>query len=196
MSQAIVLTRPLITAQEIEGRVSELGESINETYGNADRPLSVIVVLKGASFFAIDLLRQVSLPTRLDFLQASSYSGMGSTGEVRLLSDITMPIGGTDVLLVEDIVDTGLTASWLMNHLASHHPESVRLCTLLDKPAGRRVPVEIAFTGFTIPDEFVLGYGLDYNEEYRNLPAIYVARPASEPDGGIYSESEDAGLGD
>jgi hypoxanthine phosphoribosyltransferase len=137
----------------------------------------VIVVLKGACFFAIDLLRHLTVPTRLDFLQASSYSGMGSTGEVRLHKDISMPIGGTDVLLVEDIVDTGLTASWLKRHLASHHPASVRLCTLLDKPSRRRIPADIDYIGFTIPDAFVLGYGLDYDEGYRNLPAVYVARP-------------------
>ncbi len=117
------------------------------------------------------------MPTRLDFLQASSYSGMGSTGEVHLHKDISMPIGRTDVLLVEDIVDTGLTGSWLLQHLASHRPASVRLCTLLDKPAGRRFEVQIDYTGFVIPDVFVLGYGLDYDEGYRNLPAIYVTRP-------------------
>jgi hypoxanthine phosphoribosyltransferase len=89
-----------------------------------------------------------------------------------------MPIAGTDVLLVEDIVDTGLTASWLLRHLASHEPASVRLCSLLDKPAHREIPVKIDYVGFAIPDEFVLGYGLDYEEEYRNLPAIYVVRPA------------------
>jgi hypoxanthine phosphoribosyltransferase len=165
----------LISSGAIETRVEQLASSIHSDYANSPHPLSVIIVLKGACFFAIDLLRRIDLPTRIDFLQASSYVGMGSTGEVRLISDITMPIAGTDVLLVEDIVDTGLTASWLLRHLASHETRSVRLCTLLDKPAGRRVDVPIDYVGFTIPDEFVLGYGLDFEEGYRNLPAIYVA---------------------
>ena len=177
MTPAVKIGDPLITADAIRQRVAEMALQINQDYIPTGRALSVIIVLKGACFFAIDLLRHLTLATRLDFLQASSYSGMGSTGEVHLHKDITMPIAGTDVLLVEDIVDTGLTASWLLQHLSSHHPASVRLCTLLDKPQGRRIPVKIDYVGFIIPDEFVLGYGLDYYEGYRNLPAIYVAKP-------------------
>jgi hypoxanthine phosphoribosyltransferase len=179
VSHEVVLDHPLIDAETLARRVDELAAEIVDDYAPNARPLSVIVVLKGACFFAVDLLKRLDLDTRVDFLRASSYSGMGSTGEVRLHYDITMPIGGTDVLLVEDIVDTGLTASWLLRHLASHGPATVRLCTLLDKPAGRRVPVPIDYVGFTIPDEFVLGYGLDFDEALRNLPAIYVARPSS-----------------
>src|SRR5947209_3200835 len=191
MGGPILLDRPLIEQDMLAQRVVSLAEEINADYELTQRPLSVIVVLKGACFFAVDLLKRLHLDTRVDFLRASSYSGMGSTGEVRLHYDITMPIGGTDVLLVEDIVDTGLTASWLLRHLASHNPASVRLCTLLDKPAGRQVHVPIDYVGFTIPDEFVLGYGLDYDEGYRNLPAIFIARPAN------YSEMNDAsGKGD
>jgi len=191
MGGPILLDRPLIERDMLAQRVVSLAEEINADYELTQRPLSVIVVLKGACFFAVDLLKRLHLDTRVDFLRASSYSGMGSTGEVRLHYDITMPIGGTDVLLVEDIVDTGLTASWLLRHLASHNPASVRLCTLLDKPAGRQVHVPIDYVGFTIPDEFVLGYGLDYDEGYRNLPAIFIARPAN------YSEMNDAsGKGD
>ncbi|GAC1526818.1 MAG: hypoxanthine phosphoribosyltransferase [Chloroflexota bacterium] len=177
MDEQIQVGKPLISAVAIKERVRELAEMINADYAGSKRPLSVVVVLKGACFFAIDLVRDLTLYTHMDFLQASSYSGMGSTGEVRLISDITMPVGGTDVLLIEDIVDTGLTASWLTRHLASHHPASVRLCTLLDKPAARRIPVEIHYTGFTIPEAFVLGYGLDFEEGYRNLPDIRVAKP-------------------
>ena len=170
---------PFLTADEIQSRVREVAQQINADYRDTHRPLSVVTVLKGACFFAVDLLRHVTVTTHLDFVQASSYlGGLSSTGEVRLHKDISMPIGGTDVLLLEDIVDTGLTASWLLGHLQSHNPASVRLCSLLDKPAGRRIPVSIDYTGFVIPDEFVLGYGLDYDEAYRNLPAIYVARPA------------------
>lgn len=177
MIESIELREPLIPADDIQRRVGEMAAEINRDYASTNRPLSIIIVLKGACFFAIDLLKHLTLPTRLDFLQASSYSGTQSTGEVHLHKDITMSIAGTDVLLLEDIVDTGLTASWLLDHLASHHPATLRICTLLDKPAGRRVPVEMHYTGFVIPDAFVLGYGLDYQEEYRNLPAIYVAEP-------------------
>jgi hypoxanthine phosphoribosyltransferase len=177
VTSAVKIGDPLITAEAIRQRVAEMALQINQDYSLTGRALSVIIVLKGACFFAIDLLRHFTVSTRLDFLQASSYSGMDSTGEVHLHKDITMPIAGTDVLLVEDIVDTGLTASWLLQHLSSHNPASVRLCTLLDKPKGRRTPVKIDYVGFVIPDEFVLGYGLDYDEGYRNLPAIYVASP-------------------
>lgn len=173
MLPPIELQEPLISAEQLEIRVASLAEEIRADYAQATLPLSVIVVLKGACFFAIDLLKKLDLPCRMDFLQASSYSGTGSTGEVRLHSDITLPVAGTDVLLIEDIVDTGLTASWLAQHLASHRPASVRLCTLLDKPSARRIDVTIDYIGFTVPEAFVLGYGLDYDEGYRNLPAIY-----------------------
>jgi hypoxanthine phosphoribosyltransferase len=176
----IELQQPLISAEEIEARVASMADEIHADYAHASLPLSVIVVLKGACFFAIDLLKRLDLPCRMDFLQASSYRGTGSTGEVRLHSDITLPVAGTDVLLIEDIVDTGLTASWLAQHLASHHPATVRLCTLLDKPSARRIQVTIDYVGFTVPEAFVLGYGLDYDEEYRNLPAIYTARPSGQ----------------
>lgn len=180
--KAIEVGPALITAEQIQQRVLELAGQINADYRQSRQPLSVITVLKGACFFAVDLLRHIEVPTHLDFIQASSYKGgVSSTGEVRLHKDISMPIAGTHVLLLEDIVDTGLTASWLVQHLSSHNATSVRLCSLLDKPAGRRIPVKIDYTGFVIPDEFVLGYGLDYGEAYRNLPAIYVASPLAEP---------------
>ncbi len=173
MLPPIEFQKPLISAEQLEARVASLAEEIRADYAEAVLPISVIVVLKGACFFAIDLLKKLDLPCRMDFLQASSYSGMGSTGEVRLHSDITLPVAGTDVLLIEDIVDTGLTASWLAQHLTSHRPATVRLCTLLDKPSARRIAVRIDYIGFTVPEAFVLGYGLDYDEGYRNLPAIY-----------------------
>lgn len=180
MLPPIELREPLIPAGAIQERVAALAEEIRRDYADAPAPLSIIVVLKGACFFAIDLLKRLDLPCRIDFLQASSYSGTGSTGEVRLHSDITLPVAGTDVLLIEDIVDTGLTASWLAGHLASHRPASVRLCTLLDKPSARRIEVTIDYVGFTVPEAFVLGYGLDYEEGYRNLPSIYSARPITD----------------
>jgi hypoxanthine phosphoribosyltransferase len=180
LAAPIELDRPLITAEHIEARVGELSVQINEDYAGTGRPVSVVVVLKGAIFFAVDLMRNLRLPIRMDFLQAHSYSGTESTGEVTLIKDVSTPLAGTDVLIVEDIVDTGLTASWLLRHLSGHHPASCKLVTLLDKPSRRIYPVDIDYTGFSIPDEFVLGYGLDYDEGYRNLPAIYIARPASE----------------
>lgn len=178
MATPIELDRPLITPAEIESRVAELGSQINRDYAKTGRPVSVVVVLKGAAFFAVDLMKHLDLPTRLDFLQAHSYSGMESSGEVTLIKDVSTPLAGTDVLIVEDIVDTGLTASWLLRHLTGHNPATCRLVTLLDKPSRRIYPVDIDYTGFSIPDEFVLGYGLDYDEGYRHLPAIYIARPA------------------
>jgi hypoxanthine phosphoribosyltransferase len=180
MLPPIELEEPLITADALQERVASLAAEIRADYRDAPKPLSVIVVLKGACFFAVDLLKHLDVPCKMDFLQASSYSGTGSTGEVRLHSDITLPVAGTDVLLVEDIVDTGLTASWLALHLASHHPASVRLCTLLNKPSARRIEVTIDYVGFTVPEAFVLGYGLDYDEGYRNLPAIYTARSTAD----------------
>lgn len=180
MLRPVELEKPLITAPQIQERVAALAEEIRRDFAATRLPISVIVVLKGACFFAIDLLKHLDRPCRMDFLQASSYSGTASTGEVRLLSDITLPVAGTDVLLVEDIVDSGLTAAWLAQHLISHRPASVRLCTLLDKPSARRVQVKIDYVGFTVPEAFVLGYGLDYDEGYRNLPAIYTARPTTE----------------
>ncbi|MDQ2742964.1 MAG: hypoxanthine phosphoribosyltransferase [Chloroflexota bacterium] len=178
MARPIRLSDPLVTSEAIAARVRELAEAVNRDYADGKGPLSVIVVLKGAVFFAIDLLKHITVQTQVDFLQASSYfGGTDSSGEVTLHKDISMSIAGSDVLLIEDIVDTGLTASWLRNHLASHRPATVRLITLLDKPDRRRVPVHIDYTGFIIPDAFVLGYGLDYDEGYRNLPAVYVAQP-------------------
>lgn len=182
MTAGVELSRPLISAADIEARVQELARQIIADHQELESPLAVIVVLKGACFFAVDLLKCLDLPTRIDFLRASSYNGTGSSGEVTLHSDISLPIAGCHVLLIEDIVDSGLTASWLRRHLDGHRPESVRLCTLLDKPSGRTIPVDVDYIGFTIPDEFVLGYGLDFEEQYRNLPDIYVARaPASTP---------------
>ena len=176
MAAPIELGDPLITASDIESRVVELGREINSDYAGTGRPVSIVVVLKGAAFFAVDLMKHLEVPTHMDFLQARSYSGPQSTGEVTLIKDVSMPLAGTDVLIVEDIVDTGLTASWLLRHLSGHNPATCKLVTLLDKPSRRLYPVTIDYTGFTIPDEFVLGYGLDYDEAYRNLPAIYTAR--------------------
>ncbi|PZS05325.1 MAG: hypoxanthine phosphoribosyltransferase [Chloroflexi bacterium] len=165
----------MLGAAQIRARVRRLARQIDEDYRDLDDPLSVIVVLKGACFFAVDLLRCLKIPTRLDFLQASSYKGVNSTGEVRLHKDISMPIAGARVLLVEDIVDTGVTARWLIRHLESHSPKDVKLCALLDKPSRRLTPVTLDYTGFTVADVFAIGYGLDFQESHRSLPSIYEA---------------------
>jgi hypoxanthine phosphoribosyltransferase len=166
---------PLITEEGLARRVAELGARITEDYRGKD--LVVVGVLKGSFPFVADLVRQIDLPLRVDFLGLSSYgNGTESSGVVKITSDLTKPIAGKHVLVVEDIVDTGLTMKYLLANLATRQPASVRVCSLLEKPARLRVEVEIAYKGFTIPDEFVVGYGLDYDERYRNLPFLGILK--------------------
>jgi hypoxanthine phosphoribosyltransferase len=166
--------RPLISARRIAKRVRELGQEISRLYGDLDQPLVIIVVLKGAAVFAADLLRSLSIPAELEFVRASSYgSGKSSSGRVKFAHLVEGPLTGRDILLVEDIVDSGRTISVIVNELQRHHPTSLRLAALLDRPARREVDVRIDFTGFVIPDRFVIGYGLDYAGLYRELPGIY-----------------------
>jgi hypoxanthine phosphoribosyltransferase len=168
---------PLITEEGLARRVAELGARITEDYRGKD--LVVVGVLKGSFPFVADLVRQIDLPLRVDFLGLSSYgNGTESSGVVKITSDLTKPIAGKHVLVVEDIVDTGLTMKYLLANLATRQPASVRVCSLLEKPARLRVEVEIAYKGFTIPDEFVVGYGLDFAEQYRNLPDVCVLSEA------------------
>lgn len=172
------IEKVLLTADEIADKVQELGKTITETYRNSDRPLQAVVILKGASFFASDLLRQISLPIRLDFMAISSYGDETvSSGVVRILKDLDHPIEGMDVLIVEDIIDSGRTLRYLIETLKARDPASVRTCVLLDKPERREVDVDPEFVGFHVPDEFVVGYGLDFAEKYRNLPYIGVLKP-------------------
>lgn len=168
---------PLITEEGIARRVAELGARITEDYRGKD--LVVVGVLKGSFPFVADLVRKIDLPLRVDFLGLSSYgNGTETSGVVKITSDLTKPIAGKHVLVVEDIVDTGLTMKYLLANLATRHPASVRVCSLLEKPARLRVDVEIAYKGFTIPDEFVVGYGLDHDERYRNLPFLGILKQA------------------
>jgi hypoxanthine phosphoribosyltransferase len=163
----------LIPAEQIQARVRELGERITADFEGRD--LVCVGVLKGCFPFLADLVRAIRLPLRVDFLGVSSYGdGTTSSGVVRLTSDLSKPIQGADVLLVEDIVDTGLTMRYLLEGLATRKPESLRICTLLHKPARTVVEVDLDYVGFTIPDRFVVGYGLDYGEIYRNVPFIGV----------------------
>ena len=166
----------LIDEQAIAAKVRELGTAIADDYRTKD--LVLVSILKGALPFLADLMRQMPIPLALDFLEVSSYGeATESSGNVRILKDLAKSIGGRDVVVVEDILDTGQTLSYVIEHLRSKQPASVRLCTLLDKPARRIVPIQIDYRGFEIPDKFVVGYGLDYAERYRNLPFIGVLKP-------------------
>src|SRR5712691_3378363 len=166
--------KAMITPARIARRVRELGREISETYADIDTPLVIIVILKGAAVFAADLLRSLSIPAELEFVRASSYgSGTSSTGKVKFAHMVDGPLTGRHLLLVEDIVDSGRTINVIVRKLRSHRPASVKLAALLDRPARREEPVDIHFTGFVIPDRFVIGYGLDYAGLYRELPAIY-----------------------
>ncbi len=168
-------TRALISADRIARRVSELGHQISEVYADIDDPLVLVVILKGATVFAADLLRSLSIPAELEFVSAASYgSGTSSSGKVKLAHLVEGPLTGRDLLLIEDIVDSGRTINVIVKELAKRKPNSIRLATLLDRPARREMPVDIHFTGFVIPDRFVIGYGLDYAGLYRELPGIYV----------------------
>lgn len=164
----------MISARRISRRVRELGREISEVYCEIDQPLILIVILKGATVFAADLLRSLSIPAELEFVRASSYGGnTSSSGKVKFAHLVEGPLTGRHILLVEDIVDSGRTINVIVRELNRNKPASLRLAALLDRPARRVEPVEISFTGFTIPDRFVIGYGLDYAGLYRELPHIY-----------------------
>jgi hypoxanthine phosphoribosyltransferase len=166
----------LLGGEEIAGRVAELAELISAEYEG--RKVLLICVLKGAVIFASDLMRRLKIPVEIDFIAVSSYgSDTASSGVVRILKDLDRSIKGKDVLIVEDIVDTGLTLNYLRKNLLSRQPRSLRVVTLLDKPARRRVEFTPDYCGFEIPDYFVVGYGLDFNEDYRHLAGIYVLNP-------------------
>lgn len=161
----------LITEDQLQRRVTELGEHITREY--RDRELLLVGVLKGAAIFLVDLARRIRLPVEIDFIAVSSYgASTQSTGVVRILKDLDNPIVGRDVLLVEDIVDSGLTLRYILRNLVARRPGSLRVCSLLVKEKPRPVEVTCDFVGFRIPDRFVIGYGLDYAERYRNLPYI------------------------
>jgi hypoxanthine phosphoribosyltransferase len=166
----------LIDEATLQAKVTELGARISADYG--DRQVTLVSVLKGALPFMADLMRSISIPVRIDLMEVSSYGGATETsGQVRILKDLSSSIVGRHVLIVEDIIDTGLTLNYLTEYLTGKDPASLRICALLDKPARRLVDIDIAYRGFEIPDRFVIGYGLDYDEIYRNLPYIGVLRP-------------------
>ena len=167
------LGRALISADRIAKRVEEMGREISEVYADIDTPLVLVVILKGATVFAADLLRSLSIPAELEFVSAASYGSGTSPGKLRLAHMVEGPLVGRHVLLIEDIIDSGRTVTAIEKRLRRMKPASLRLAALLDRPARREVETRIDFTGFVIPDRFVIGYGLDYAGLYRELPGIY-----------------------
>src|SRR5574337_420382 len=167
----------LVEAERIAAKVAEIGARLSLDY--AGQQLTLVSVLKGSLPFMADLMRAITIPVQIDLMEVSSYGGTSTetSGLVRILKDLSSSIEGRDVLIVEDIIDTGLTLNYLHRYLRGKNPRTLRICTLLDKPARRLVEIPIDYLGFTIPDRFVVGYGLDYGEFYRNLPYIGVLKP-------------------
>jgi hypoxanthine phosphoribosyltransferase len=180
LEQAV--TEVLIDRDVLQRRIEELGEEISADY--AGRDLLLIGVLKGAVFFMADLMRNLTIPCEIDFMAISSYGdSTDSSGVVRILKDLDINIEGRDVLIVEDIIDSGLTLSYLMRNLEAREPASLEICALLTKPERREADVPVRYIGFEIPNRFVIGYGLDFAERYRNLPYVGVLDPALIPEG-------------
>ena len=179
VSQDLVsdVSEVLLTEEQIAAKVAELGKRISDDY--AGRQLTLVSVLKGSLPFMADLMGSITLPLRIVLMEVSSYGGTAteSSGLVRILKDPSAPIEGRDVLLVEDIIDTGLTLNYLLRYLRGKKPSSIKVCSLLDKPARRLVEIPLEYVGFEIPDAFVVGYGLDFGEVYRNLRFVGVLRP-------------------
>ena len=173
----------LLSAERIQAKVAELGARIAADYSG--RPVTLVSVLKGSLPFMADLMRAIDLPLRIDLMEVSSYGGNAteSSGLVRILKDLSASIEDEDVLIVEDIIDTGLTLNYLIRYLRGKNPRSLHICTLLDKPARRLVEIPVDYIGFEIPDQFVVGYGLDYGERYRNLRYVGVLKPEVYGDG-------------
>jgi hypoxanthine phosphoribosyltransferase len=165
----------LVLAERLQARIHELAASISSDY--EDRRLLLVCVLKGAVLFVADLMRSIDIPVEVDFMAVASYgSATDSSGVVRILKDLDTPLQGRHVLIVEDIVDSGLTLQYLLRNLGSRDPASLEVCALLTKPSRRKVDLPVRYVGFEIPDEFVVGYGLDYQERYRNLPYVAALR--------------------
>ena len=162
----------LISEEQIQEKVRQLARQISEDYSN-DEPLILVGILKGSFYFLADLSREIRVPVEIEFMQISSYGGdTESSGNVQILKDLDRDIKGINVLIVEDILDTGLTLDYLLRSLATREPKTLKVCALLDKAERRRIEVPVSYRGFEIPDEFVIGYGLDYDQAYRNLPFI------------------------
>ena len=166
----------LYTEEELQEVVKRIGQQISEDY--KDKNLFLVTVLKGSLIFMADLMRAIDIPCNIDFLAVSSYgSGTSTSGEVQVIKDLNCPLADKDLLVVEDILDSGVTLSFLLKNLSARGPKSIRLCTLLDKPERRKVDIHPDYVGMQVPDQFIVGYGLDYNEYYRNLPYIGILKP-------------------
>ncbi|MGI8872284.1 MAG: hypoxanthine phosphoribosyltransferase [Candidatus Limnocylindria bacterium] len=167
----------LLSHEQLQARVAELGRQLSADFDGRDPVL--VSVLKGSIVFLADLMRSIDVPLSVDLMEVSSYgAGTESSGQVRIIKDLSSSIEGRHVIVVEDIIDTGLTLNYLLRYLHDKSPASITVCCLLDKPARRLAEIEIAYRGFTIPDRFVVGYGLDFDERFRNLPYVGVLRPA------------------
>ena len=164
----------LISETKIEKRLNELAKQIMKDYGDED--LVFVVVLKGAATFMIELAKRIKNSVEFEFIQAKSYEGTEGTGKIEITQDLSGSIEGKNVIIIEDIIDTGRTLEYLMRYLTFHNPKSIKLCTLLSKPSRRLIDLKVDYVGFSIPDEFVIGFGLDYNQKYRNLPYIGVLK--------------------
>jgi len=161
----------MISEDQIKTRAGEIGKLITEDF--AGEELLLIGILKGAVMWLSDLIKCIDLDVRMDFMAVASYgASTKSTGVVKIVKDLDIPIEGKNVIIVEDIVDSGTTLSYLKNYLLGMNPKQLKICTLLDKPEGRRTDINVDYTGFAVPDKFIVGYGLDYNQKYRNLPYI------------------------
>lgn len=165
--------RIMLSEEKVNARIAELAKQISEDY--AGRAVHLVCILKGSIFFTCELAKRITVPVTLDFMSVSSYGDdTKSSGVVKMVKDLDEPLQGKDVIVIEDIIDSGRTLSYLLENLSNRNPASLRLCTLLDKPERRVTEVKVDYTGFEIPDEFVVGYGLDYAQKYRNLPYIGV----------------------
>lgn len=168
--------RVLLSEEEVEARIRQIAAKISKDY--AGKEIHLICVLKGGVFFTCELAKRITVPVSLDFMSVSSYGDdTKSSGVVRIVKDLDQPLIGKDVLIVEDILDTGVTLSKLVPMLKMRNPNSVKICTILDKPSRRKADIQPDYEGFQVPDEFVVGYGLDYDEKYRNLPYVGVLKP-------------------
>lgn len=172
------IQKVVFTEEQIKAKIAELGKKISEDYKDVKEDIYCVGILKGAAVFYTDLVRAITIPVKFDFMIASSYgNGTETSGTVKILKDLDYDVAGKHVIVIEDIIDSGTTMNYLLKYLKEKHAKSVKLCALLSKPSRRTVDVDIDYLGFEIPDEFIVGYGLDFAEVYRNLPYIGVLKP-------------------